>query len=116
MFDRITDRTQVGIFFALYNENTLFPVREEVNVAGGPRGTTVVGSPVVAATVGPRLSFNGLQNPVQINLRLMSSPDSVRIPVMLTICDNTNFYVFVSFTKIVFYTYLFATHILSNKP
>lgn len=79
LFDRITDREEVGIFFALYDDNTLFPVREDARLAGTSSvAHIVVGSPVVASTVGPRLSFNNLQTPVEINLRLMSSPDTVR--------------------------------------
>ena len=74
MFERITDREDVGVFFALYNENSLFPVRD-ASTSGTAR--EVVGSTVVASTVGPRLSFENLEDPVEINHRLMSMPDSV---------------------------------------
>jgi len=74
MFERITDREDVGVFFALYNDNSLFPVHEDMSGAA----REVVGSAVVASTVGPRLSFDNLRNPVEINLRLMSMPDTVR--------------------------------------
>ena len=82
LFGRITDREEVGVFFAMYTENTLFPVRDHMNsdsaAVGVSTTTTVVGSPVVASTVGPRISFTNLQPPVEINLRLMTMEDSVR--------------------------------------
>lgn len=71
LFQEITDRTQVGVFFGLYNESTLFPVRTREDVASAvPDRTTIVGSPIIAATVGPGLSFNNLQPPVEVNLRI----------------------------------------------
>lgn len=71
LFSLINDRTQVGIFFALYNENTLFPVRDRENTASAEVDrTTVVGSPVIASTVGPGLLFDNLRSPVEINLRI----------------------------------------------
>ena len=70
------------MFFAMFTENTLFPVRDQMNsdsaAVGVSTTTTVVGSPVVASIVGPTLSFTNLQPPVEINLRLMSMEDSVR--------------------------------------
>ena len=39
--------------------------------------TTVVGSPVLAATVGPGLNFSGLVDPVRILLRLNEMEVSV---------------------------------------
>ena len=47
----------------------LFPIR---NATRNPEtnSTTVVGSPVLAATVGPGLDFVGLAEPVRILLRL----------------------------------------------
>jgi len=43
----------------------LFPIANDTDASI----TTVVGSPVLAATVGPGLSFSGLEEPVRIMLR-----------------------------------------------
>ena len=43
----------------------LFPIANDTDESI----TTVVGSPVLAATVGPGLSFSGLEEPVRIMLR-----------------------------------------------
>ena len=77
MFERITDREDVGVFFALYIENSLFPVRNDSTP--GTAREEVVGSTVVASTVGPRLSFENLEDPVEINLRLISMPDNYSV-------------------------------------
>ena len=67
LFQNIADREDVGIFFALYNTSTLFPVN-----GGRNRGDTrrrEVGSRVLAATVGPDLTFQNLTENVTIVLR-----------------------------------------------
>lgn len=69
LFATIDDRDLVGIFFALYEEPTLFPVREMEQ----PSGSTLqpaVASSIVAATVGPGLNFVDLDPPVEVNLRI----------------------------------------------
>ena len=66
LFQSITNRTNVGIFFNVYDTGVLFPIPKETNAST----TTVVGSPVLAATVGSGLNFNGLAEPVTIMLRL----------------------------------------------
>ena len=43
----------------------LFPIANDTDASV----TTVVGSPVLAATVGPGLNFSGLEEPVRILLR-----------------------------------------------
>lgn len=61
---------RVGIFFALYRESTLFPVRDVVDQASTNSTLRLaVASPVIAATVGPGFNFSNLVQPVQINLR-----------------------------------------------
>ena len=74
LFDNI-EGDSVGIFFALYTEPTLFPVREPEMPPADPESTlrTAVGSPIVAATVGQpvRIEFNNIDPPIEINLRLM---------------------------------------------
>ena len=61
LFQSITNRTVVGMFFAVYNTGTLFPTKN---------ATTVVGSPVLGVAVGPGLNFSNLTEPVRILLRL----------------------------------------------
>ena len=75
LFQTITDREDVGIFFALYNVSTLFPVNGGRN-RNEPRRREV-GSHVLAATVGPGLNFQNLMENVTIVLRQIT--DSVSI-------------------------------------
>ena len=62
------NRTNIGVFFALYDNPSLFPVAE-AEVENSTRVITVL-SPVIAATVGPGLFFMDLDPPVSILLRL----------------------------------------------
>ena len=64
-----TTETSVGIFYTVYETGNLFPIR---NATEGTNASvkTVVGSPVLAVTVGPRLNFSNLTEPVTILLRL----------------------------------------------
>ena len=50
----------------------LFPITNATELVQRTNAsiTTVVGSPVFAATVGPGLNFSGLVEPVRISLRL----------------------------------------------
>ena len=50
----------------------LFPITNATQLVQRTNAsiTTVVGSPVLAATVGPGLNFSGLVEPVRISLRL----------------------------------------------
>ena len=66
LFQSITNRTNIGIFFNVYDTGVLFPITKEMNASI----KTVIGSPVLAATVGSGLDFNGLAEPVTIMLRL----------------------------------------------
>ena len=75
LFESINDREDVGIFFALYDTPTLFPVNGGNN-RGAPRQTEV-GSRVLAATVGPGLNFPNLVDNVTIVLRLVTTEDLV---------------------------------------
>ena len=72
LFQLITDRDAVGIFFAVYDAGVLFPITNDTqrNQETNSSITSVVGSPVLAATVGPGLNFTGLVEPVRILLRL----------------------------------------------
>jgi hypothetical protein len=65
------DVDSVGIFFALYSDATLFPIRDMVSpISTNSTLRPVVASPVIAATVGPGFNFSNLATPVEINLRL----------------------------------------------
>ena len=61
LYQSITNHSSTGSFFAVYNSGALFPTTN---------ATTVVSSPVLAATVGSGLNFNNLRVPVRILLRL----------------------------------------------
>ena len=67
LFESITDREDVGIFFALYDTPILFPVNRGSSRDESRR--TEVGSRVLAATVGPDLNFQNLTENVTIVLR-----------------------------------------------
>ena len=64
--------TSVGIVFAVYNTGALFPITNATQQDQGKNAsiTTVVGSPVLAVTIGSGLNFNNLTEPVRILLRL----------------------------------------------
>ena len=71
LFGLINDRPNVGVFFALYDVSTLFPVNQDAPVNRDTRTPvqTEVGSRVIAATVGPGINFQNLNEPVTIVLR-----------------------------------------------
>ena len=76
LFNQVTDRKTVGVFFGLYDEATLFPVRVMENNTRAQG----IASPVVASTVGPGLDFSQLDPPVEIDLRITNTfNDSVSI-------------------------------------
>ena len=72
LFQSITNHGNIGSFYAVYNTGVLFPIAkaartdQEMNTSV----ITVVGSPVLAVTIGLRQSFSGLTEPVRILLRL----------------------------------------------
>ena len=72
LFQLITNQSSVAIFFAVYDTGVLFPITNATELVHRTNAsiTTVVGSPVFAATVGPGLNFSGLVEPVRISLQL----------------------------------------------
>ena len=72
LFQLITNQDSVAIFFAVYDTGVLFPITNAMELVQRTNAsvTTVVGSPVLAATVGPGLNFSVLMEPVRISLRL----------------------------------------------
>jgi hypothetical protein len=79
LFDLIDNRDNVGVFFALHEASTLFPI------GGNSSGTFIsprkasVGSHILAATVGPGINFQNLDDPVTIFLRLQITNGSVSL-------------------------------------
>ena len=72
LFQSITNRTSVGIVFVVYDTGALFPITNATEQVQGTNAsiTTVVGSPVLSATVGPGQNFSNLTEPVRVLLRL----------------------------------------------
>ena len=69
LFRNITNLENIGSFYAVYNMGTLFPITDTAQGTNAS-AATVVGSPVLAATIGSGLNFSGLEDPVRILLRL----------------------------------------------
>ena len=80
LFERIDDRDNVGVFFALHKTSTLFPVNggefQSGTFSSSSRRTSV-GSHILAATVGPGIDFQNLDEPVTSLFRLQISSGSV---------------------------------------
>jgi hypothetical protein len=77
LFDLVDNRDNIGVFFALHEASTLFPI------GGNSSGTFIsprkasVGSHILAATVGPGINFQNLDEPVTILLRLQITNGNV---------------------------------------
>ena len=71
LFQQIDDRPNIGIFFALYESPSLFPVAEDTNstTSSSPR-RKMVGSQVLAATVGFGIDFQNLSEDVTVAFHL----------------------------------------------
>ena len=79
LFGLIGDRPNVGVFFALYDASTLFPVEGGRFLNVEEAVERAVGSRVVAATVGPGIHFDNLVDPVTIVLRALPIEGVVRL-------------------------------------
>ena len=77
LFERIVDHDNVGVFFALYKASTLFPVHGNFSDTVSSPRKTLVGSHILAATVGPGINFQNLDEPVTILLRLQITKGNV---------------------------------------
>ena len=79
LFERIDDRDNVGVFFALHEASTLFPVHGDVDFSDTLNSPwkTSVGSHILAATVGPGINFQNLDEPVTILLQLQITKGNV---------------------------------------
>lgn len=76
LFERIDDSPNIGIFFAFYESPSLFPVGRDTDIPSSPI-QNVVGSQVLAATVGSDINLQNLSEAVTIVLRLQVPKGSV---------------------------------------
>ena len=76
LFAIINDRPNVGVFFALYNTSILFPVNGGSNRDDSMRSEVV--TDVLAATVGPGIVFQNLEENVTVVLRVQVPTRLVR--------------------------------------
>ena len=74
LFEQIDDRDNIGIFFALHEASTLFPIGG--NSSSTPRKASV-GSHILATTVGSGINFQNLDEPVTILLQLQITNGNV---------------------------------------
>jgi hypothetical protein len=65
LFETLTDRPSVGVFFGRYEMSSLFPVGRNASNGRLPQ----IGSQVVAATVGQNLPLQNLPEPVTVTLK-----------------------------------------------
>ena len=77
LFEQIDDRDNIGIFFALHEASTLFPIDENPSSTFLSPRKASVGSHILAATVGPGINFQNLDEPVTILLRLQITNGNV---------------------------------------
>ena len=76
LFAIINDRPNVGVFFALYNNSVLFPVNDGRDREAVRRAEVV--TDILAATVGPGIVFENLEEDVTIVLRVQLPLNMVR--------------------------------------
>ena len=76
LFVQINNRSNIGLFFAFYESSSLFPIGKETDSPGSPI-RNVVGSQVLAATVGSGINFQNLSETVTIVFRLQVPEGSV---------------------------------------
>ena len=85
LFERIDDRDDVGVFFALHEASNLFPV------GAGDSSNTLnnfnflsVGSHILAATVGVGINLQNLDEPVSVLFRLQITNNTVSRTVKMS--------------------------------
>ena len=69
LFQLITDYSEVGTTFIVYDTGVLFPITSRIDRTNSSV-RTVIGSPVLGILVGLGLTFSGLVDPVRITLQL----------------------------------------------
>ena len=83
LFELIDDHTNVGVFVALYKMSTLFPV--DGGNSNAALKQTIVGSHVLATTVGLGMNFQNLDEPITVVLKLQV-PER-RVNTTIYVCD-----------------------------
>lgn len=69
LFESIQHHDNIGIFFAFYDQSTLFPVNNKDD--GSAPSQVQVGSPVIASTVGgDNISIDNLNEPIIVTLKI----------------------------------------------
>lgn len=81
LFERIDDRPNIGIFFAFYESPSLFPVGGDTDTPSSPT-RNMVGSQVLAATVGSGINFQNISEAVTIVFRLQVPRGSVSLLII----------------------------------
>lgn len=76
LFQTISGRANIGVFFGRYERATLFPVGRRMSENINSRQTQVC-SQVVAATVGRNMQLHNLEQPVIVTLRLQTKQGNV---------------------------------------
>ena len=76
LFGRLDNHSTVGLFYALYEDSTLFPVGER-NTANTGLLETQVNSLVLAAIVGPGIAFDNLEENVTVTLHVLTTSTMV---------------------------------------
>ena len=81
--EMISGYDNIGLLFTLYNSSTLFPVNAGKNLSSDQSIETVVGSRIIAATVGANLTLRNLeeQESVTIVLQLLNPEKNVSLEV-----------------------------------
>ena len=78
IFEQINNRSNIGLFFAFYDSSSLFPISEETgSMTSDSLIKNVVGSQVLAATVGSGINFQNLSDTITIVFRLQVPKGSV---------------------------------------
>ena len=78
LFAILNDSTQVGVFYGIYENSTLFPVRETSASTSALRETQVH-SVVLAATVGQNVTIQNLTDFVTVAFRLQNKNKNERV-------------------------------------
>ena len=86
LFQTISGRANLGVFFGRYERATLFPVGRRMSENNNSRRMQVC-SQVVAATVGQNMQLQNLEQPVIVTLRLQTKQGNVSSMITMS-CMN----------------------------
>ena len=77
------DEDNIGLLFTLYKSSVLFPVNRGNNLNSDGSVQTVVGSHIIAATVGFDLELRNLEDNVTIVLQLTIPEQDVSLAIYI---------------------------------